>query len=192
GGGGEGARAVGRSAVRWSRGGGSCGLESCRKQVFQTILPLLSAGLIRPAEGKRPAKKDYRLILEQVRALRAAQQEAGEEADAFMAMTNLIEQACNFYLETGAFPASYDEVQAVGQLTFAADDGMQAGQTYQARIEGAPSGDRSPRAEARQASLVLKLRAPDPVGTWVWGAWSAEIPLPTVVCAALEHGATPL
>src|SRR5215813_1309333 len=109
--------------------------QASRKQVFQTILPLLSAGLIRPAEGKRPARKDYRLIREQVRALRAAQQEAGEEADAFVAMTNLIEQACNFYLETGAFPATYEEVQVVpvqqgGQLTFAADDGMHVGQTY--------------------------------------------------------------
>jgi hypothetical protein len=70
--------------------------QATRKQVFQNILPLLTAGLIRPANGKRPAKKDYRLISEQVRALRAEQQEAGEEADAFMAMTNLIEQACNF------------------------------------------------------------------------------------------------
>ena len=70
--------------------------QATRKQVFHTILPLLSAGLIRPADGKRPAKKDYRLIREQVRALREQQQEAGEEADAFMAMTNLIEQACNF------------------------------------------------------------------------------------------------
>src|SRR5262249_6637306 len=87
--------------------------HASRKQVFQIILPLLSAGLIRPAEGKRPAQKDYRLIREQVRALRAAQQEAGEEADAFVAMTNLLEQACNYYLETGAFPATYEEVQAV-------------------------------------------------------------------------------
>ena len=70
--------------------------QASRKQVFQAILPVLSAGLIRPAKGKRPAKKDYRLIREQVRALRVQQQEAGEEADAFMAMTNLIEQACNF------------------------------------------------------------------------------------------------
>ena len=70
--------------------------QASRKQVFQTILPLLSAGLIRPAEGKRPAKKDYRLIREQVRALRAEQQEAGEEAEAYVAMTNLLEQACNY------------------------------------------------------------------------------------------------
>src|SRR5262249_61337552 len=87
--------------------------RATRKQFFQTILPLLSAGLIRPAEGKRPAKKDYRLIGEQVRALRVLQQEAGEEADAYVAMTNLLEQACNYYLETGAFPTTYEEVQAI-------------------------------------------------------------------------------
>ena len=54
--------------------------QASRKQVFQTILPLLSAGLIRPAEGKRPERKDYRRIREAVRALRTEQQEAGEEA----------------------------------------------------------------------------------------------------------------
>ena len=70
--------------------------QASRKQVFQAILPLLSAGLIRPAEGKRPAKKDYRRIREVVRAMRAEQQEAGEEADAYIAMTNLLEQACNY------------------------------------------------------------------------------------------------
>jgi hypothetical protein len=87
--------------------------QASRKQVFHTILPLLTAGLIRPADGKRPARKDYRCIREAVRTLRAEQQEAGEEADAFMAMTNLIEQACNFYLETGAFPTTYEEVQVI-------------------------------------------------------------------------------
>jgi putative transposase len=171
--------------------------QASRKQVFQTILPLLSAGLIRPAEGKRPAKKDYRLIREQVRALRAEQQEAGEEADAFMALTNLIEQACNFYLETGAFPATYEEVQpvpvqAVGQLPFAGDDGMHAGQTYRALRSLTHSCDLSTRAEVRQASLWLRLRAPDPQGTWTWGAWSAQIPLPAAVFAYLEQGATRL
>ena len=70
--------------------------QATRKQVFHTILPLLSASLIRPANGKCPAKKDYRLIREQVRALRTEQQEAGAEADAYVAMTNIIEQACAF------------------------------------------------------------------------------------------------
>src|SRR5713226_5895825 len=67
--------------------------QASRKQVFQTILPLLSVGLIRPAEGKRPARKDYRAIKEQVRALRADL----EDPDSFIAMTNLVEQACNRY-----------------------------------------------------------------------------------------------
>ena len=70
--------------------------QASRKQVFQAILPLLSEGLIHPAEGKRPARKDYRQIRERVRGLRAERAEAGEEADAFMAMTNLLEQACNY------------------------------------------------------------------------------------------------
>src|SRR5258707_10232978 len=61
--------------------------QASRKQVFQSILPLLSEGLIRPAEGKRPARKDHRQINEQVRALRPHMQEAGGDADAFMAMT---------------------------------------------------------------------------------------------------------
>src|ERR1051326_7243201 len=40
--------------------------QASRKQVFHTILLLLSAGLIRPANGKRPATKDYRQIRERV------------------------------------------------------------------------------------------------------------------------------
>jgi hypothetical protein len=47
--------------------------QASRKQIFQAILPLLSAGLIRPAQGKRPATKDYRLIRERVLALRTEQ-----------------------------------------------------------------------------------------------------------------------
>src|SRR5579872_4185211 len=118
--------AEGRERCEMEQAGRILRAQATRKQVFQTILPLLSAGLIRPAEGKRPAKKDYRQIRERVRALRAEQQEAGEEADAFVAMTNLLEQACNYYLETGAFPATYEElqpvpVQTVGQLPFAGD-----------------------------------------------------------------------
>src|SRR5215469_9218802 len=36
--------------------------QATRKQIFQTILPILGEGLIRPAEGNRPARKDYRII----------------------------------------------------------------------------------------------------------------------------------
>lgn len=116
--------------------------QASRKQVFEVIVPLLSEGLIKPAEEKRPARKDHRQIKEQIRSLRAQTQDAGEDVEAFLAMTNLIEQACNRYLQTGVFPTTYDELQSppvlsVGYLTFAGDDGMHKGQTYRARIETA-------------------------------------------------------
>src|SRR5215469_3322368 len=82
--------------------------------------------------------------------------------------------------------------EPLGQLPFAGDDGMDAGLTYRALLWVAQSCDLSTRADVRQASLALRLRAPDPQGTWTWGAWSAEIPLPPTICAYLEQGATPL
>src|SRR5690348_2034411 len=161
----------------------------------QAILPLLSEGLIRPAEGKRPARKDHAQIKERVRALRVQMRETGEDADAFMAMTNVIEQACNSYLENGAFPTTYEELQpvpvlSVGQLTFAGDDGMRAGQTYRARIVLAYFCDLRTRQEHRQASLALPLRSPDERGKWAWGAWSEAIHLPAAVSDYLCQGAT--
>jgi putative transposase len=171
--------------------------QASRKQIFHTILPLLSEGLIRPAEDQRPARKDHRQIKEQVRALRAQMQDAGEEADAFMAMTNVIEQACNRYLQTEAFPTTYEELQPApiltkGQLTFAGDDGMKVGQTYRARIEVSSCCDVQTRQEQKFAALWLKLRSPDEQGQWAWGAWSEEIPLPPTVFSYLWQGATTL
>ena len=164
--------------------------QATRKQVFLSILPLLSEGLIRPAEGKRPAKKDYRLIKEKVRALRAE----SEDADAFMAMTNVIEQACNMFLQTGVFPATYKDLQPVpvltkGQLPFAGDDGMNAGQTYRARIAVARWCDVATHQEHNQATLRLVLRAPNAAGKWTWGEWSEPIPLPETVFHMLDQGA---
>ena len=75
-----------------------------RKQVFLTILPLLTDALIKPAQqtpqGTRKAHKDYRAIKAQVSELR----EALDDPDSFMAMTNVIEQACNHFLETESWP----------------------------------------------------------------------------------------
>jgi putative transposase len=171
--------------------------QATRKQVFHTVLPLLSEGLIREAQGGQPAKKDHREIKEQVRTLRAHMQDAGEDADAFMAMTNVLEQACNRYLQTDEFPTTYEELQSapilsVGQLTFAGDDGMRAGQTYRARIEMSSCCAIQTRQEQCRASLWLKLRSPDALGKWAWGAWSEEIPLPPTVCTYVwqEEAAT--
>jgi putative transposase len=164
--------------------------QASRKQVFLSILPLLSEGLIRPAEEKRPATKDSRRIKEQVRQLR----EASAEADTFMAMTNVVEQACNQFLETGLFPSTYEELQRVpvlsrGQLTFAGDDGMEKGQTYRAKVEASRFCEVASRSEHEQATLRLKLRAPDEQGQWIWGQWSQAIPLPETVMRALDQGA---
>jgi hypothetical protein len=169
--------------------------QASRKQVFQTILPLLSEGLIRPVEEKRPASKDHRQIKEQVRVLRTQMQDAGEDADTFMAMTNVLEQACNRYLQTEAFPTTYEELQpapilSVGHLTFAGDDGMKAGQTYRAHVEIAYFCDIQTRQEHQHASIWLRLRCPDSLGTWAWGVWSEKIPLPPTVFTYLWQGAT--
>jgi putative transposase len=168
--------------------------QASRKQVFQTILPLLTEGLIRPAEGKRPARSDHRQIKDQVRALRAQMQDAGEDADTFMAMTNVIEQACNRYLHTETFPTTYEELQpapvlSVGHLTFAGDDGMQSGQTYRAQIEVSHVCEVASRKEQKRATLLLKLRTPNEEGRWAWGEWSQAIPLPETVFGYLWQGA---
>ena len=80
--------------------------QATRKQVFLTILPLLTDALIKPAQqtpkGTRKAHKDYRVIKAQVSELR----EALDDPDAFMAMTNVIEQACNHFLETESWPTT--------------------------------------------------------------------------------------
>lgn len=168
--------------------------QATRKQVFQNIVPLLTDGLILPARAGRPARKDHREISERVRTLRAQIRDVGDDADAFMAMTNVLEQACNVYLQTEAFPTTYEQLQpapilSVGQLTFAGDDGMGKGQTYRARIECVPYCEVQTKQEHVRAELSLRLRAPNEQGKWTWGVWSAPIPLPKVVCAYLEQGA---
>ena len=170
--------------------------QATRKQVFQSVLPLLTEGLILQASDKRPARKDHREINERVRALRTQIKDAGDDAESFMAMTNLMEQACNRYLRGEAFPATYEELQpapvlSVGQLTFAGDDGMEKGQTYRASVERVVSCDIHTHQEQTRACLWLRLRAPDETGKWRWGTWSSAIPLPANVLSYLEQGATP-
>jgi putative transposase len=169
--------------------------QATRKQVFQAILPLLTEGLIISATEKRPARKDHREIRERVRHLRALLKDAGDDAESFMAMTNLLEQACNAFLRGEPFPTTYEDLQpapllSVSQLPFAGDDGMAKGQTYRASVELAPACDLSTHQEHPLACLWLKLRAPDEAGTWRWGTGSCQILLPAHVCAYLEQGAT--
>ena len=165
--------------------------QATRKQVFQTILPLLTDELIKPSEGKRNAHKDSRLIKEKVTALR----EAMEDADSSMAMTNVVEQACNYFLETETWPHTYEDLQPVpvlkaGQLTFAGDDGMEKGQTYRAKSDFRHVCDLATRLERKAAHLSLHLRAPSETGIWMWGQCCAMIELPDPVVARLAQGAT--
>src|SRR5260370_42033194 len=81
-------------------------------------------------------------------------------------------------------------VQEVAQLTFAGDDGMNAGQTYRARLSVAQFCDVQTRQEQKQASLWLKLRAPETSGRRAWGEWSQEIPLPRSVFQDVDQGGT--
>ena len=166
--------------------------QATRKQVFQTILPLLTDELIKPAEGKRKAHKDYRLIKEKVRALR----EALDDPDSYMAMTNVIEQAANFFLETETWPRTYEELQpvpvlSVGQLTFAGDDGMEKGQTYRAKIDFRHVCTLDTHEERQTARLGLWLRAPSDQGKWMWGQVCAVIELPDPIVERLSQGAVP-
>jgi putative transposase len=166
--------------------------QATRKQVFQTILPLLTDELIKPAEGKRKAHKDYRLIKEKVRALR----EALDDPDSYMAMTNVIEQAVNFFLETETWPRTYEELQpvpvlSVGQLTFAGDDGMEKGQTYRAKIDFRHVCTLDTHEERQTARLGLWLRAPSDQGKWMWGQVCAVIELPDPIVERLSQGAVP-
>jgi len=166
--------------------------QATRKQVFQTILPLLTDELIKPAEGKRKAHTDYRLIKEKVRALR----EALDDPDSSMAMTNVIEQAANFFLETETWPRTYEELQpvpvlSVGQLTFAGDDGMEKGQTYRAKIDFRHVCTLDTHEERQTARLGLWLRAPSDQGKWMWGQVCAVIELPDPIVERLSQGAVP-
>jgi putative transposase len=169
--------------------------QATRKQNFQTILPILTEGLIRPAEGKRPALKDYRAIQAAVRDLR----DDMEEAESCLLMTNVVEQACNVFLESGKFPTTYEHlqplpVQQVAQLTFAGDDGMAAGQTYRIRPEY-----RGPRCDLHTHEQLpeewcwrVRLRGPEEQGEWGWWLAWHEIALPEAVQRYLLAGAKPL
>jgi putative transposase len=78
------------------------------------------------------------------------------------------------YLQTEAFPSTYEQLQpapilSVGQLTFAGDDGMGKGQTYRARIECVPYCAVQTKQEHVRVEFSLRLRAPNEQGKWTWG-----------------------
>jgi putative transposase len=149
-----------------------------RKQVFQLVQPILSDGFIRPKEEKRPAGKNRQSIKEAIEAL---QKTLADDDTAFITMQNVVEQACNYFLATGAFPTTYEQMQSlpllsVGLLTYAGDDGGAKGQAYRLALD----------LDRGRASLLF--RFPDEVGKWQWRKEPVEISLPECVITRLKEG----
>ena len=136
--------------------------------------------------------ESLRLLEEKVSAVRKAL----DDPDSYMAMTNVIEQACNHFLKNEAWPQTYEDLQpvpvmSVGQLTFAGDDGLEKGQTYRAKIDYVHMCDLVTHEERQRARLYLHLRAPSESGTWTWGQVCGVIELPESVVSRLSQGAMP-
>ena len=149
-----------------------------RKQVFHLIQSILSDGFIRPKTEKRPAGKNRTTIKEAIEAL---QKTLEDDETAFVTMQNVIEQACNYFLEHGEFPTTYELMQAipllnVGMLTYAGDDGGAKGQSYRLSFD----------VGAGTASLLF--RFPDEAGTWQWRKEPLTLTLPACVVERLKAG----
>ena len=125
--------------------------------MFGQVLQILSDGFIRPQTQDRPAGKHRQAIKEAITAL---QQALGEEDEtAFVMLLNVVEQACNYFLAHGTFPATYEEMQAipvlkVGILPYAGDDGGERGQAYRLRLD------------LEGGCCFFAFRAPDQTGSW--------------------------
>ena len=82
--------------------------QAKRKQVFELIQPILCDGFIRPKTEQRPAGKNRQSIKEAIEAL---QKTLEDDDTAFVTMQNVVEQACNYFLEHGMFPPTYEDMQ---------------------------------------------------------------------------------
>jgi putative transposase len=153
--------------------------QASRKQIFLQVLPLLSAGLIRPKTETRPAGKERKAISAAITALQRVP--AADDAS-FVALQNVVEQCCNYFLQHDRFPTSYEELQPIpllstGLLSYAGDDGGELGQAYRLTLD-------------LQAGVVrFRLRCPDTDGAWGWRSGETIIPLPERLLARLQAGA---
>ena len=148
-----------------------------RKQVFQLVQPILTDGFIRPKTEKHPAGKNRGVIKEAITAL----QQTLEDDAAFVTLQNVVEQCCNVFLKTDAFPATYEELQPppllkVGMLTYAGDDGPRLGQSYRCTLD----------LEAGTAELLF--RFPDEAGIWQWRKTPTLLVFPPIVQDRLNQG----
>jgi putative transposase len=150
-----------------------------RKKQFAFILPLLEAGMIQPKTEHKPAGKNRKAI----KAALACLREENSDGGSAMELQGLIEQACNFYLTHGCFPATYEEMQPIpvqkrGILPYAADDGGEHGQAYRFRLD------------LEGHCCYFAFRAPDQTGQWnlSWTEPQSHLPLPDPVVERLQVG----
>lgn len=125
------------------------------------------------------AGKNRKAIKQAVTDLREAHADGGNAVE----LQSLIEQACNFYLTTGCFPESYEQMQPMpvlkaGVLPFAGDDGPKMGQTYRLSID------------LDHKILTLALRTPDEEGHWErrWREKTVRMALPDLVVERAKAG----
>ncbi|GHO74016.1 hypothetical protein KSD_17870 [Ktedonobacter sp. SOSP1-85] len=149
-----------------------------RKKVFTLVAPILSDGFIRPKTERRPAGKNRPAIKEAITAL---QQSLDEDETSFVTLQNVVEQACNFFLQHDRFPTSYEELQPipllhVGLLTYAGDDGGTKGQAYRLALD----------ADAGVARF--RFRSPDEMGVWRWRREETLIAFPACLKERLSDG----
>ena len=150
-----------------------------RKQQFALILPLLEQGMIQSKTDQIRAGKNRKAIKEAVADLREANSDGGNTVE----LQSLIEQACNFYLQNGCFPDTYEEMQPIpvlkaGILPYAGDDGKASGQTYRMSDD------------LDQQTLTLALRTPDEQGAWTrtWRENTIQMKLPDIVVTRARTG----
>jgi putative transposase len=150
-----------------------------RKQQFAAILPLLEQGMIQPKTDTKRAGKNRKAIKQAIADLREANSDGGNAVE----LQSLIEQACNYYLQNGCFPNTYEEMQPIpvlkaGILPYAGDDGPLMGQTYRMSYD------------LDQKRLTLALRTPDSLGTWArtWRENTCHLTLPDLVVERAREG----
>jgi putative transposase len=67
-----------------------------RKKAFELVAPILSDGFIRPKTENKPAGKNRVAIKEAITTL---QKSLEDDDTSFVALQNVVEQACNFFLQ---------------------------------------------------------------------------------------------
>jgi putative transposase len=149
-----------------------------RKKAFGLVAPILSDGFIRPKIENRPPGKNRPAIKDAITAL---QKNLDEDETSFVALENVVEQACNFFFQQDRFPSSYEEMQPVpllkvGMLTYAGDDGREKGQAYRLALD----------READQARF--RFRYPDQSGVWHWCKVDTLLSLPECLRERLHDG----